>query len=91
MSCPHSIFGCERCRFVGNMPQEAIEARVPSIQSAPLPENRATVTMLQQMFEAERAEVRRLIAELAKREVEVEGLRAELAEAKRKARRRSKR
>lgn len=93
MSCIHSPFGCSICRIVddGRTYQE-VAAGIPALrpQTSPLPENRLTVEILQQMFNAERAEVRRLVEELAKRKHESDRLHEQIAELKRKARRRKK-
>ena len=77
MSCVHSIFGCERCRFIGDRPQEVVAAGVPTRAPTPLPENRMTVETLQQMFEAQLAEVRRLVEENTRLRIEIDRLKAE--------------
>jgi hypothetical protein len=55
-----------------------------------MPATRATQEVFQQLFHDAQAEVRKLVGEAARKDIEIERLRAEVAELKRKSRRKRK-
>ena len=84
MSCDHHPLTCRSCR----------EARDPisflNRDQPPVPENRATVALLQRMLDTQAKENRFLTEELARLRAENEGLKAKTTDVK-KPKRRAKR